>query len=124
MQVILLGAGASSSACHPLANSLLPAIEAMVGSWRNFVNLQTEWNVWENYRNRAMGPTKAFLSNPNPEIVFSFLDLCNAARDAESRARMASTKRGEKPSRRREHKQIADASSARASLLGGLQHHR
>lgn len=120
MKVVFLGAGASAPAYYPLASRLLPSIEAMVQAERRFENLQSAWKVWKEYRDRARGPMKTFLTNPNPEVVFSFLDLYDTAQDAEFRARMASAKRGEKHPRRRESKQLADAPRARAHLLSCL----
>src|SRR5437016_9706625 len=120
MQVIFFGAGASAPACYPLASDLLPAIEKMVKVERRFANLQSAWKVWKEYRDKARGPIKAFLTSPNPEVVFSFLDLYDIAQDAEFRARMASAKRGEKHPLRRESKQLADAPRARAHLLSCL----
>jgi hypothetical protein len=117
MQVIFFGAGASAAACYPLASDLLPALETMVHAERSCANLQEAWNVWRDYRDRARGPVKAFLTNPNPEVIFSFLDLYSAAQDADSRDRMARANRGEKPARRRESKQLADAQGAREQLL-------
>lgn len=129
MQVTFLGAGASVPASYPAASGLLPAIEAMVQTERGFENLQTTWEVWKEFREKARGPIRAFLTNPNPEVVFSFLDLYDAAQDAEFRARMASAKRGEKRPQRRESEQLADAPRARAHLLScldwffGFRHH-
>src|SRR5439155_22774029 len=89
MQVIFFGAGASAPACYPLASDLLPAIEKLVKVERRFANLQSASKVWKEYRDKARGPIKAFLTSPNPEVVFSFLDLYDIAQDAEFRARMA-----------------------------------
>src|SRR5437660_12618872 len=83
MQVIFFGAGASAPACYPLASDLLPAIEKMVKVERRFANLEFAWKVWKEYRDKARGPIKAFLTSPNPEVVFSFLDLYDIAQDAE-----------------------------------------
>jgi hypothetical protein len=117
VQAIFLGAGASAAAGYPLAGGFLPALEAAVRAEPGCANLQDAWTVWQDYRDRAWGPVKVFLESANPEVVFSFLDLYSAAKEADFRARMASAKSGEKRPRRRESRQLADALRAREHLL-------
>jgi hypothetical protein len=117
VQVIFLGAGASKCAGYPLANGLVPALKEAAATERTFVNFRDDWEIWKDYYGRARGPVKTFLANPNPEVVFSFLDLYDAAKDAVFRGRMAAIKSGDKRPRPRESRQLAEAPRARESLL-------
>jgi hypothetical protein len=117
VQVIFLGAGASKCAGYPLANGLVPALKEAAATERTFVNFRDDWEIWKDYYGRARGPVKTFLANPNPEVVFSFLDLYDAAKDAVLRGRMAAIKSGDKRPRPRESRQLAEAPRARESLL-------
>lgn len=129
VRVIFLGAGASFAADYPLASGLLPAIEATVLSAPGFVNLQNAWTVWRDYRDRAQGLMKTFLTSPNPEVIFSFLDLYDVADEAASRARMTAAKQNETPPPVNESDQSAGALPAREQLLVcleeffGFKHH-
>src|SRR5689334_11204725 len=117
MQVVLLGAGASAPAGYPLASGLMPSIEAMVRAERRFANLQSAWEVWTEYREKAPAAIRGFLTNPNPEVVFSFLDLYSEADDADFRDTMARAKRGEMPRSRVGSPHLSDTLRARAHLL-------
>lgn len=77
MKVLLLGAGASKSACYPLTSELMEAVKAeSEGPSGNNLAVSEDWKKWQSFKSRAKGAAKALLSDPNPEVVLSFLDLC------------------------------------------------
>ncbi|MBV8053602.1 MAG: hypothetical protein JO071_00005 [Deltaproteobacteria bacterium] len=77
MRVILLGAGASRAACYPLASQLMAAVEAeVVGPSGKNLGVSEDWKRWQSFKCRAHGAAKTLLSDPNPEVALSFLDLC------------------------------------------------
>lgn len=78
MRVILLGAGASYHAGYPLAGDLLASIDAMP-EHSTFINLRDSWLRWRGFRDTADGSLHRLLTDPNPEVVFSALDLCDEA---------------------------------------------
>lgn len=87
MRVVVLGAGASKPAGYPLAGELLPAIGE---------NIQPDaWARWRAFCESCEGPFRRLLENPNPEVVFSVLDLYEIAKEAEFADRMRRHKRGE-----------------------------
>jgi len=79
MRVILLGAGASRAACYPLASQLMEAVRAEVeeGPSRRDALVSKDWAKWQLFKDQATGATKELLSDQNPEVVLSFLDLCD-----------------------------------------------
>jgi len=108
MRVILLGAGASNAACYPLASQLMDAVKAEAeGPSRNNTAVSDDWKRWLSFKDRAHGAAKTLLSDPNPEVVLSFLDLCD-----ESDKRPAG-----------HAAEVADAKKARLSFLRCLEYY-
>jgi hypothetical protein len=82
MKVLLLGAGASKAACYPLASQLMEAVKAEAeGPSRQNVLVSQDWKEWQRFKDQATGATKELLSDQNPEVVLSFLDLCGEVRN-------------------------------------------
>jgi hypothetical protein len=75
MKVLFLGAGASKSAGYPLAGELMTTIEQDVRQSRD-LQLRNAWGLWEQVKERAPGPVRLLLEDPNPEVTLSFVDLC------------------------------------------------
>src|SRR5262249_14817580 len=78
---VLLGAGASRTAGYPRAGELLPTIATYAERSRS-VQLRTAWGTWTAYRDSMDGALRELLNDPNPEVVFSTLDLLQLGRGA------------------------------------------
>lgn len=80
MKALVLGAGASHPAGYPLASQLMDVIqqEALDAN----VMVRRAWDTWASFRGQVTGPLRALLFSPNPEVILSVPDLCEAARDA------------------------------------------
>jgi hypothetical protein len=78
MKVLFLGAGASFRAGYPLANDLLPTIEAT--AVKSKVSIQDAWRKWRSFRDAASGPLALALRHTNPEVVLSQIDLLETAK--------------------------------------------
>jgi hypothetical protein len=82
MKVLLLGAGASKAACYPLASELMEAVKAEAeGPSRQNDAVSKGWAKWQLFKDHATGATKELLSDQNPEVVLSLLDLCGEVRN-------------------------------------------
>jgi hypothetical protein len=79
VKVLILGAGASKPACYPVAEKLMPTIEADAKASRNIM-LMSAWEHWERTKKTAPGALRLLLEDPNPEVVLSVLDLCAISR--------------------------------------------
>ena len=77
MRVLILGAGASKVAGYPLASELIPAIRSMCE--RDGGGLRGAWGAWLEFKNKLSDPLRLVLDSSNPEVVFSALDLFDAA---------------------------------------------
>jgi hypothetical protein len=77
-RVLFLGAGASARAGYPLANDLLPTIEAT--AIRSAGAIREAWRKWKWFRDAANGPLGLALRHTNPEVVLSQIDLLETAR--------------------------------------------
>lgn len=84
MRILLFGAGASRNAGYPRAANLIGEIEkeARDSVVRNFTDA---WAGWQQFRDGSSGLLSYLLHNPNPEVVLSLLDLCEAAIDSKYR---------------------------------------
>jgi hypothetical protein len=74
MRVLILGAGASICAGYPQAEALLDTLAqdaVHVG-----LQLKEAWNLWAEVVASAPEEVHPLLTARNPEIVLSFLDLC------------------------------------------------
>ncbi|MGH2958587.1 MAG: hypothetical protein ACRDKE_03210, partial [Solirubrobacterales bacterium] len=78
MNVLLLGAGASKGAGYPPASDLMTTIEDEVGRSSDEQSREA-WREWCAFRDRVTGPLQLLLCNPNPEVIFSLLDLYEEA---------------------------------------------
>jgi hypothetical protein len=108
MRVVLLGAGASRTACYPLASQLMEAVKAEAeGPSGKNLTVSEDWKKWQSFKDSAHGAARALLCDPNPEVVLSFLDLCAA-----SDAQVAS-----------EADEMTAANDARVSFLRCLEHY-
>jgi hypothetical protein len=77
-KVLFLGAGASARAGYPLANHLLPTIEAFAVESK--VSIRKAWQKWKLFRDAASGPLALALRHTNPEVVLSQIDLLEATK--------------------------------------------
>jgi len=75
MRALLLGAGASRAASYPLASELMTTIERDAYQ-ANSIQLRDVWNRWLSVKSAAPPELRILLDHPNPEVIFSFLDLC------------------------------------------------
>lgn len=82
MKVVILGAGASSTAGYPLTSDLLPELEKEMDSTRNIV-VKDAWHRFSNFRKEAKGVIQRILSSTNPEVVLSLIDLYTETRKNE-----------------------------------------
>ena len=80
--VLFLGAGASQRAGYPLASGLLPAVKKAALETRG-VQFKGAWKEWEEFREGTEGLLRRLLSNPNPEVVLSVVDLMDVGVTAE-----------------------------------------
>ena len=75
MRVLVLGAGASIGAGYPNAEKLLDTLKRDAEQSRN-IQLKDAWAHWERVVSKAPEEVRPLLTARNPEIVLSFLDLC------------------------------------------------
>lgn len=82
MKVLFLGAGASLAADYPPASKLLDELKSEARRSPS-TDLREDWETYEGFVARTSGVVKRALQNPNPELIFSVLDLLVAARESE-----------------------------------------
>ncbi len=105
-RILIFGAGASNAAGYPLANDLLPSIKDFQTTNTALVQLRDAWEKWEGARNALSETyTKDLLSNPNPEVALSLLELIEIGATSSSNL----------------HEQTAKVRSAKAALFECLK---
>lgn len=75
-QVFFLGAGASKPAGFPVMSNLLKELEREVtGPSSKFMNLQIDWEIFQQFRNESQGPLRKVLQSENLELIFTTFDI-------------------------------------------------
>lgn len=77
MRILIFGAGASIPARYPSAEALIPTVGQFVEKSHDNL-LKKYWERWDSWR-RSHESLKILMFNPNPEVVLSLVDLCEAA---------------------------------------------
>jgi len=80
MRVLILGAGASICAGYPKADELLDTLAQDVAQVKRD-DLTDAWKLWREVIAGAPEKVKPLLKARNPEILLTFLDLCEMYMD-------------------------------------------